>query len=154
MTKREWQREFRQSLSLRKFLGFGSCCPEKLSLQGLGIYRRPVELCLVGPALVDSRIDVVAERSVQIVVSGPLLQLDVQFQLLHHLSKPVSLFVSLRWTFLQVGEALLLLVQTTFPGLRGGSLMVAPDRRLQVRDPGMVQLDESLDVGFESVVRT
>src|SRR5438552_17638522 len=153
MTKREWQREFRQSLSLRKFLGFGSCCPEKLSLQGLGIYRRPIELCLVGPALVDSRIDIVAERSVQIVVSGPLLQLDVQFQLLHAISKPVSLFVSLRWTFLQLGEALLLLVQTTFPSLRGGRFLFDFIRCFQFGAPAWYLLEKSLSFGLDSALR-
>src|SRR3989442_5430382 len=80
------------------------CCPEKLSLQGLGIYRRPVELCLVSPVLVHSRVDVVAERSVQIVVSRPLLQLNVQFEFLHPLSQPFGLLLSLRRTPLQLRE--------------------------------------------------
>ena len=84
--------------------------PEKLSLQRFRVYRGPVELCLVRPVLVDSWINIVAERSIQIVVPGPLLQLNIQFELLHPLIKPLGLLVSLRRTLLQYRELLLLLV--------------------------------------------
>ncbi len=82
--------------------------PEKLSLQRFRVYRGPVELCLVRPVLVDSWINIVAERSIQIVV--PLLQLNSQFELLHPFIKPLGLLVSLRRTLLQYRELLLLLV--------------------------------------------
>src|SRR6266851_3799136 len=128
--------------------------PEKLSLQRFRLYRVPVELCLVRPVLVDSWINIVAERSIQIVVPGPLLQLNIQFELLHPLIKPLGLLVSLRRTLLQYRELLLFLVQSTLPSLRRRPLMVAPNRCLQVRNPGMIQLDEPRVVRFESIMST
>ncbi len=54
-------------------LGFGFCRPEKLSLKGLRVDARPVKLCLVGPALVDPRIDIVPQRRIEVVVARALL---------------------------------------------------------------------------------
>src|SRR6266516_7598066 len=89
------------SALFQTLLGSALGCPEKLSLQGLGIYRCPVELCLVSPVLVHSRVDVVSERSIQIVISGPPLELYIEFELLHPLRWPLLLLVGLRRPLVQ-----------------------------------------------------
>src|SRR5207237_3413638 len=79
---------------------------------------------------------------------------NIEFELLHSVCYPQLRLVSRLRPLLQLRQPLLLLVQTTLPSLRRGTLVVAPNRCLQVRNPGMVQFNESGVVRFEPVVQT
>src|SRR6266852_5641796 len=95
-------------------------CPEKLSLERLRIYRSPVKIRLTSPASIHSRIDIVSQRRVQIIVPRPPLQVDIESQLLYSLLQPLLLFLSLHCPLAQLNESLLLLLQTCLPSLRRG----------------------------------
>src|SRR5207245_5224731 len=87
--------------------------PEKLSLQSLGIDALPVEFGFVRPVLVDPWVNIVSERSVQIVIAGPLLEIHIKLQFSDAFLQPHLLCVRLDLPCLQFVQSLLLLEEAS-----------------------------------------